>query len=390
MERIILHSDMNNYFASVEEKSNPALKNIPFAVCGNPEMRHSIVMAKNSLAKKAGVITGISYYQAKQICPGLGYVEADYQKYLNETKTARSIYKKYTDTVIPYGLDEAWIDLTDTGATMGDAKQIADLIRLEIMYSQDLSASVGVSDNYIFSKLGSDYKKPNATTVISRENYKQLVWQLPASDLLFVGKERYKKLLSAGIRTIGDIAACDPKTLGKLLGKVGFDLWRFANGDDRGFHPQNDEIGSIGNTITPPEDLHSVEEVGAILYLLASSVSARLKKHQLKTCCISITLKDNRFDHMTRQCSFLPSTDNVNLIFNKGYELFTKHYPWVHPLRSVALRADNLYSAKYEQLTFFDDDACELCINIDSRIKALITKFSNIGMEKTAMTKTSP
>ncbi|OJU13687.1 MAG: hypothetical protein BGN88_06580 [Clostridiales bacterium 43-6] len=387
MERIILHCDMNNYYASVEEKSNPNLKKVPFAVCGDPEMRHSIVMAKNSLAKKAGVDTGISYYQAKQICPELGYIKADYQKYLKETKLARNIYLKYTDTIIPYGMDESWIDLTETGVTMNEARQIADLIRLEIIYTQGLSASVGVSDNYIFSKLGSDYKKPNATTVISRDNYKQTAWPLPASDLLFVGKERNKKLRSAGIKTIGDIATADPKRLHKLLGKAGYDIWQYANGDDRNFHPENNEIGSVGNTITPPDDLHNKEEVSAILYLLANSICARLKKHSLKACCISICMKDNQFNQMIRQCSTKYPTDNINLIFNKAFALFTMHYKWEHPLRSVGVRVGNLHSREYEQLMLFHDDDCEISVDIDHRIKMLTSTFGNLYVEKTAMTK---
>lgn len=387
MERIILHCDMNNYFASVEEKSNPDLKKVPFAVCGDPEMRHSIVMSKNSLAKKAGVMTGISYYQAKQICPELLYIKADYQKYLKETKFARNIYLKYTDTIIPYGIDESWIDLSETGVTMNEARQIADLIRLEIMYTQGLSASVGVSDNYIFSKLGSDYKKPNATTVISRDNYKQIAWPLPASDLLFVGKERNKKLLSVGIKTIGDIAASDPRMLHKLLGKVGYDIWRFANGDDRSFKPTSDVIGSIGNTITPPDDLHNNEEVSAIIYLLVSSICLRLKKHLLKACCVSICMKDNRFNQMIRQSSFKYPTDNINLIFNKAFELFTKYYKWEHPLRSVGVRVDNLKDLNYEQLSLINDDDCEICIDIDSRVKMLTAKFKDLNLEKTATTK---
>ncbi len=387
MERILLHCDMNNYFASVEEKENSNLKKIPFAVCGDPEMRHSIVMSKNSLAKDAGVLTGISYYQAKQICPELVCVKADYQKYLREAKFARNIYLKYTDTIIPYGMDEAWIDLTNSGVNMDEARQIADLIRLEIMYTQGLSASVGVSDNYIFSKLGSDYKKPNATTVISKDNYKDVVWPLPASALLFVGKERYKRLLKIGIETIGDIAKTDPNRLRKLLGKVGYDLWCFANGDDRSFHPTNDEIGSIGNTITPPDDLFNNEEVSAIIYLLANSVCIRLKKHCLKACCISICMKDNKFNQVIRQCSTKNPTDNVNYIFNRAFDLFVRNYKWENPLRSIGLRVDNLYYPKYEQLSIFDDDDYEINIDIDNRVKDLMKKFNNLSVEKTATTK---
>ncbi len=386
MERIILHCDMNNYFATVEEKANATLREIPFAVCGDPEMRHSIVMSKNNLAKKAGVITGISYYQAKQICPELVYIKADYQKYLQEAKFARNIYLKYTNTIIPYGMDESWIDLTETGVNMNEAKQIADLIRLEIMYTQGLSASIGVSDNYIFSKLGSDYKKPNATTIITRDNYKQIVWPLPASDLLFVGKERNKKLLSVGINTIGDIATTDPQKLGKLFGKVGFDLWKFANGDDKSFRPENDKICSIGNTITPPEDLNNNEEVSAVLYLLVKSICARLQRHCLKACCVSILMKDNQFNKIVRQCSLNYPTDNINGIFNSAFQLFIRHYNWVYPLRCIGVRVDHLHTREYEQFTLFHED-CEISINIDNRVKTLTSRFDHLNMENTAMTK---
>ncbi len=387
MERVILHCDMNNYFAAVEEKFNPALRNIPFAVCGDPEMRHSIVMSKNNLAKKAGVITGISYHQARELCPTLGYVKADYGRYLKETKFAREIYLKYTDTIIPYVLDESWIDLSETGVTMHEGEQIADLIRLEIMYSQGLSASVGVSDNLIFAKLGSDLKKPNATTVITKENYKETAWPLPASELLFVGEKRKKALASIGIHTIGDIAKSNPDVLSRLLGKVGCDIWHFANGDDRGFRPDNDKIGSIGNTITPPQDLETTEDASGVLYLIVCSICTRLKKHRMKAGCISISTKDNQFNVMTRQCTIHTHTDNVNFIFNGAFSLFMRNYKWENPLRSIGVRVDNLISRDFEQLSLFKDEPCEICVNIDERIKKLTERFGQLNVEKAATSK---
>jgi len=386
-QRVVLHCDMNNYFAAVEEKYDPSLKKIPFAVCGNPEMRHSIVMSKNALAKSAGVITGISYKQAEQICPGLGYVHADYRKYLRETKLARDIYFKYTDKVIPYGLDEAWADLTGTGAGIEEAKQIADVIRIEIMYSLGLSASVGVSDNYIFAKLGSDLKKPNATTVISRENYKNLVWPLPASDLLFVGAKTKTKLASIGIKTIGDIAASSSDTLVRLLGKVGANLWQFAHGDDRGFKPDNDSIKSIGNTVTTPEDLTNTRDASAIIYLLVSSVCARLDKHRLKACCVSINFKDTKFNSKIRQLTFKYPTSGRNYIFNHAYNLFVRHCAWEHPLRSIGIRVDSLYALKWEQISLFTESDHKITVDIDARVKELTAKFGKINMEKSAGSK---
>ena len=385
MERLILHCDMNNYYASVEEKYNPSLRKVPFAVCGDPEMRHSIVMSKNAAAKKAGVITGLSFFQARKLCPNLGYVKADYQKYLRETKLAREIYMKYTDTVIPYGMDEAWIDLTGCAASMGEAAQIADVIRIEIKYSLELSASVGVSDNLIFAKLGSDYKKPDATTVVTRDNYRQVIWPLPASDLLFVGKERRHRLSSIGIDTIGDIANSKPAALIDLLGKVGHDLWQFSHGNDRGFTPDNGKIGSVGNTITPPEDLHTNDEASAIMYLLANSVCARLKRHRLKANCVSVCMKDGRFNTTIRQRKLSHPSDGVAFIFNQAYDLFTRHYPWDYPLRSLGLRVDGLDA--FEQLSLIDDDCCEVCVDIDGRVRKLTDRFGELKVEKAVTTK---
>lgn len=383
MERVVLHCDMDNYFATVEEKHNTSLRKVPFAVCGDPEMRHSIVMSKNTLAKHAGVKTGLSYFQAKQICPNLEYVKADMPKYLAETKHAREVYLKYTDKIVPYGMDESWV-IFENGVTMDEAKQLADVIRIEIMYSLGLSASVGVSFNYIFSKLGSDFSKPNGTTVITKDNYKQIVWPLPASELLFVGDTRKKALAGVGIHTIGDIAQADPQQLRKLLGKVGYDLWLFANGDDKHFDPNIDEIGSIGNTITPPEDLHNDDDVSAIIYLLVNAICNRLKKHGLKTRCVSICTRDNKFEKVIRQCTLSQYTDHVNVIFNNAFELFRKNYKWQNPLRSIGVRVDNL--DEHNQLSLFEDE-CELAININNRVKTLTNKFGTLSVEKTATTR---
>lgn len=383
MERAVLHCDMDNYYASVEEKYNASLKKVPFAVCGDPEMRHSIVMSKNALAKSAGVKTGLSFYQAKQICPSLEYVKADMPKYLAETKNAREVYLKYTDKIVPYGMDESWV-VFENGITLDEAAQLADVIRIEIMYSLGLSASVGVSFNYIFSKLGSDFNKPNGTTVITKDNYRQIVWPLPASELLFVGNCRKKVLSGVGIHTIGDIAREDPERLIKLLGKVGYDLWQFANGNDKGFVPNNDTIGSIGNTITPPGDLCSDEDVSAVIYLLVNAICTRLRKHGLKTRCVSICMRDNRFEKIIRQCTLSKFTDNINIIFNSAYELFKKNYKWCNPLRSMGVRVDRL--DKNDQLSLFEED-CRPSVDINSRLKALTRKFGMLNVEKTATTR---
>ena len=380
MERIVLHCDMDRFYCTVEEKHDPSLRETPFAVCGDPEMRHSIVMSANSVARKFGVRAGLRFADARRLCPALRYVTADYSKYLLETKAAREVYYKYTDTVIPYGLDESWLLLQDD-LSWHEAAQIAELIKLEIMYSMGLSASVGVSYNLIFSKIGSDYNKPNGLTVITRDNFKDTVWPLSAKELLFVGEVREKALASRGIRTIGDIANADPEYLSRLVkSKVGYDLHQFANGHDQNFHPEIDTINSIGNTITPPKDLRNAEEAGAVIYMLASAVCARLKKHGLKTRCVAVNIKDSHFSTLVRQSKFEQATDSVNRIFNRAYALFRSNYFWENPLRSIGIRATYLDSGA--QISLFEDDEQEQIItDISGKTKRLTALFGKLGVE---------
>jgi len=381
--RVIIHCDADNFYASVEEKHNPALRGVPFAVCGDREMRHSIVMTRNGLAKKAGVPSGISFAQARRICPELLYVTADISKYYAQTELMREIFNKYSESVHHYGPDESWIDLGKV--PYREAEQIADLIRIEVKYAHGLSASLGVSYNLIYAKIGSDYRKPDAVSVITQDNYEEIVWPLPAEKLIFIGEKRKNILNCSGITTIGDVAKADPLYLGRLLGKVGYDLWCYANGNDRHFKPNTDRIGSIGNTITPPADLMNNHEVSATLYMLATAVCARLKKHGLKARCVRISMRDSAFNKTTRQTSFFVATDNVNYVFNKAYELFTRHYKWHRPLRSVGLCADNLDNMV--QLTLEPYDKCELSIDIDARIRKLVERIGTVKLEQSSMTK---
>jgi DNA polymerase-4 len=375
--KAVLHCDMDNYYAAVEEKFNPSLRNVPFAVCGDPQMRHSIVMSKNSVAKKMGVLTGISFRQARKVCPGLVYVQSDLAKYLTQTHMARAMYRKYTDTVIPYGMDEAWLDLGET--SLAEAAQIAELIRIETRYALGLSASLGVADNLIFAKIGSDYNKPNGVTVVTPNNFRSLIWPLEASKLLFVGQQRKKLLHGVGITTIGDVARADPDFLEKLLGKAGYDLHRYANGDDRTFVPNSEEIGSIGNTITPPADLRNAADVSAVLYLLSTTVCARLKKHGLQASTIAINLRDSEFNKFSRQCALPNPTDSVNYVFNRAFELFKKHYEWERPLRSIGIRADKLDSMG--QMALQDDEVMP-DVDIDARVRDITNRMGTLEVEK--------
>jgi len=387
MGRIVMHCDMDRFFASVAEKDHPAYRRRPIAICGNPAMRHTIVMSANAPAKACGVRAGLRYADARQLCPDLCYVEADYDRYLAEAAAARAVYARYADAVVPYGMDEAWLIFRDL--PWKEAEQIAELIRLEIKYTMVLSASLGVADNLIFAKIGSDLNKPGGIAVITPENYRQTVWPLPASALLFVGDVREQALRYAGIRTVGDVAQADPAFLTKRLkSKVGYDLWQFANGRDRSFDPAVTDARSLSHTITPPADLRSNEEAGAVVFMLASTIGARLKKHGTRGKTIGICLRDSQFNKKIRQCTLPQPTDSINLIFNRAYGLFLKHWRWDRTLRSVGLRIGGLDDSGQLSL-FAGEDAVQDAAAAAARanVRRLTARLGKLKVERTASSR---
>lgn len=359
--RTILHSDMNNCYASIELLHHPELRGKPLAVGGDPEARHGIVLAKDQLAKKAGVQTGMALWQAKQVCPDIVFVPPRMDLYLRFSRLAHEIYADYTDMQEPFGVDESWLDVTDSCTLKGDGFQIANQISNRIKRELGITVSIGVSWNKIFAKLGSDYKKPDAITVISKENYKDIVWKLPASDLLYVGRSTEKKLRTLGIFTIGQLAQADPKLLKSVFGKMGLVLSLFANGEDQ--TPVNREnihapIKSIGNSTTTPRDLETYEDVAIITYALSESVSARLRENNFACNVVEISVRDNELYSFTRQKKISNPTDITNEIAETALELFRENYKWEKPIRSIGVRASDLTNPCYAtQLSFFVDEA---------------------------------
>lgn len=359
--RTILHSDMNNCYASIELLHHPELRGKPLAVGGDPEARHGIVLAKDQLAKKAGVQTGMALWQARQVCPDIVFVPPRMDLYLRFSRLAHEIYADYTDMQEPFGVDESWLDVTDSCTLKGDGFQIANQISNRIKRELGITVSIGVSWNKIFAKLGSDYKKPDAITVISKENYKDIVWKLPASDLLYVGKSTEKKLRTLGILTIGQLAQADPKLLKSILGKMGLVLSLFANGEDQ--TPVNKEnihapIKSIGNSTTTPRDLETYEDVAIITYALSESVSARLRENNFACNVVEISVRDNELYSFTRQKKISNPTDITNEIAETALELFRENYKWEKPIRSIGVRASDLTNpCCTTQLSLFIDEA---------------------------------
>lgn len=355
MERTILHVDMNNFYASVECLYRPELRGKALAVGGDAARRHGIVLAKNEKAKRYGVQTGEALWQAKRKCPELIFVPPDFKKYLRFSALAKEIYADYTDRVESFGLDECWLDLTGTGR---DGEETADRIRARIREELGITASVGVSWNKVLAKLGSDMKKPDATTLLKREDLHVKVWPLPAEALLYVGKATADKLSRRCIRTIGDLAVSNPRTLRLLLGKMGETLWAFANGlDTSPVAPLNASlpVKSVGNSTTAPRDLVTDRDVKITLHALCDSVAARLREYGLLCSTIQISVRDHNLEHYERQGGLDTPASAAGILFQKAFALYKRHHPAGRPIRSLGVRGCDLILEENLQLSFLPE-----------------------------------
>jgi len=359
-DRAILHSDLNSFYASVEMVLNPSLRGKAVAVCGSTEDRHGIVLAKSELAKKAGVKTGMVNWEAKKLCPGLIILPPKFENYLKYSKAARDIYLRYTDQVESYGLDECWLDVTGSRALFGEGFNIAERIRKEVKDELGITVSIGVSYNKVFAKLGSDMKKPDATTQISREDYKRKVWPLPACDLLYVGRSTQNKLARCGIYSIGDIAKAPLELLKGRLGKNGLLLSVFANGEDNSRVMKTDfvsPIKSVGHGVTCREDLLNNEEVWRVMLHLSQDIGYRLRKHEMSAQGVQISVKNENLSYRQYQAPLLIPTQSPMAIALKARELFESNFFWNANIRALTVRAINLSPSKApRQIMWFDDE----------------------------------
>ena len=381
MDRTILHCDCNAFYASVECVLNPELKKVPMAVGGDEESRHGIILAKNEFAKKYNIQTAETIWQAKKKCPDLVIVRPHHDLYYKYSKQVMDIYKRYTDYVESFGPDEAWLDVTGSKRLFGDGVKIANELRRIVREETGLTISVGVSFCKVFAKLGSDYKKPNAMTVITKKNYQKIVWPLKCSDMIMVGPATTKKLNNYGIYTIGDIAKSDEKFIKSILGKNGILLRQYARGEDKTPVRHKDierDIKSIGNATTTPRDLVNNNDVKMIFTVLAESVSRRMRNLGLKGTTLSIYVRDKKLGSFVRQCKLESATNVSGEIIKSAMALFVINYDWKMPIRSLGL-----------SVTDFDFDYCsqfdfsktvekrEKLEKIDTAVDALKDRYGN-------------
>ena len=380
--RTILHSDLNNFYASVECLRNPEIRNFPVVVVGSKEDRHGIVLAKNMIAKNLGVKTGDVYWEAKQKCgETLVEVQADFSTYINVSREVRKIYEDYADRIEAYGIDECWLDVSSSLKLFGSGREIAETIRERIKNEIGLTVSIGVSWNKIFAKLGSDMKKPDAITEITPDNYKQKVWTLPVEDLLYVGRATQQKLNRIGIKTIGDLAQAEEQTLVNLLGKWGCYLHTFANGKNESPVTQigeEESIKSIGNSLTVYRDLVDDDDVEPVIYLLADSVSARMREAGLnKARTVHVYVRSNNLMGYQKQGKLFRPSGTMQDVAKTALKLFKEVYPWEKPVRSFGISVSDFLFGN-EQLDLFGDlEKDEKQKRLDTAIDKLRAKYGN-------------
>lgn len=390
MDRTILHSDLNGFFASVETVLNPSLAEYPMAVCGDPDKRHGIILAKNEKAKAFGVVTAETIWAAKQKCPNLVLVPPHHDVYEKFSREVNAIYREYTDLVEPFGIDESWLDVSASEKLFGDGVTIAETLRERVKRETGLTVSVGVSFNKTFAKLGSDLKKPDAVSVIDRAHFKEIVWKLPARDLLYVGKSAAKTLADMRIKTIGELANASPDFLEYKLGKLGRMLHACANGEDnepvRSVYDKR-QVKSVGNGMTFSHDLHGMEELVQGLDAVCDLAAARMREKHVKCTTVQLSIKDENFVTVQRQAPLAAPTQLARELREAAAKLLRTEWNPRLGIRALTVTGIGLIPEDTaEQIGFFDDEKADEKIEKRERVMDDIRKKFGHGSIKSAGT----
>lgn len=379
MERIIFHCDCNNFYASVELLDKPQLKNLAFAVAGSSKDRRGIILAKNQIAKEKGVLTAETIYQAQKKCKDLVLVKPNHSKYAEISKKINEIYQSYTDLVEPFGIDESWLDVTNSYHLFAKTPlELAYILKERIKEEIGVTVSIGVSFNKMFAKLGSDYKKPDAITVLEKDNYKDILYPLNVNDLMYVGKSAKRVLNNLDIKTIGDLALSDKKTLAKLLGKNGEMIHEYANGIDNSpvaSYTEHHEVKSVGNGITFSRNLNGEEDIKTAINILADTVASRLRKQGIKCQSVQVLIKDPAFKSITRQKTLGKATDITKEISKIALEIVLENWNMLNDIRMLSVTATKLTSDDDAQISFFEEKEDEKQKAIENAMDKIRDKY---------------
>ena len=390
MGKVVLHADLNNFYASIACITHPEWREQPLAVCGDPTLRHGIVLAKNMPAKRKGVITGQAIWQARQSCPNLNTVAPDFEQVLRYAGLVRRIFARYTNRVQPFGVDEAWLDVSDPGTDMTDGLRIANHLRHTVREETGLTLSVGVSDNRVFAKLGSDLKKPDGVSLVCAQNRHTVLDPLPVDELLFIGRATTKKLHAVGIFTIGQLAAAEPSALRALFGKTGLMLSGFARGNDAASVIAEDspvKMKSVGNSITASHDIVALHDARITLYGLCESVASRMRKHGVIGRVVQVSIRNTSLDWYQRQQKLEYQTDCSFDLFQTSYALLLENWREGTPLRSLGVSVSQLAPAgTLMQLSFLPEDAARQKRQIlEHTIDDIRSRYGHFAIQRAIM-----
>lgn len=359
-EKIVLHCDINHCYAQIEEMRHPELREVAMAVGGDEMSRHGIILAKNDIARTFHIKTGESLRDAYQKCPHLTIVPPDFPTYLYYSEKVKEIYRQYSDQIEEFGIDEAWIDVTNSTSLFGDGMEIARQIQKKVIKEVGLTISIGVSFNKIFAKLGSDLVKPNGIVRIGKDNFKEIAWPLEIRELFYVGRATKEKLYQLGIYTIGELACSNRLFIREQLGKMGELVWWFANGEnvsEVALSSQRNEVKSVGNSITTAKNMEGLEDAKMVLYVLAESVASRLKRKKLKGKVISVSYRTSELHSFSNQQKIEQATNISGEILDIAFHLLKKHYQFHHPLRSIGISVSHLNKDHgYSQIHLFQSE----------------------------------
>lgn len=396
MERLIYHIDVNNAFLSwealqrlQEDPTSIDIRTIPSAICGDPQKRHGIILAKSPLAKQYHISTAETIQSALKKCPQLQLYPSRYHVYQEFSQKFHTLLTHYTDCIEPFSIDEAFLDMTTSYHLFGNKITAAQSIQTAIYETLGFTVNIGISTNKVLAKMASDFEKPFKIHTLFPDEIAEKLWPLPIERLLFAGKSTCKKLKMLGISTIGDLANTEPSYLIPHLGKNGMQLYQYANGIDASpVQPERPDAKGYSNSITIDHDVTDTREAKQILLSLCETIGFRLRKDEKTATCLSVQLKDCFFKTKSKQCTLAEATNHSQKLYELACSLFDTLWDHHTPIRLLSVHATKLSNTSYQQLSLFDNEQSHHN-NLDQALDQIRNKYGSDSIMRASFLNTT-